>query len=306
MVAEIVLLSLILAADAFWLVFAIVWNKKNFVKQLHHRGASFAFLALQLFLIPLFITEMKNPVLVGAFVTSTAALWLFSLVFWAINFFYCIYLKGNVLVKRTLFRKTEIVLTEEGTFFKQGSDGIPTSRPAAFFTSHWWWITVVSADGSASISFSVRHAEGDGQALLRKMETLVPEYVGAHYQKKGKFKITKKVLRDSIIVSIVFNSGKRKTMPVLNKAQDGGSYHPHFVVDGTSDYLGVEFIESDLENFDQEGFALVRMSYLGIHGVDYSKLVKGAKFSIMEGSDQVGHGVVTGRPDPKLAWNSPE
>ena len=238
MVAEIVLLSLVLAVDAFWLVFAIFWNKKNFVKQLHHRVASFAFLALQLFLIPLFLIQMKNPVLVGAFVTYTAGLWLFSLVLWVWNFFYCIYLKGNVLVKRTLFRKTEIVLTEEGTFFKQGSDGISASRPAAFVTSVWWMITVVSADGSASISFSVRHAEGDGQALLRKMETLVPEYVGVHYKKKGKFKITKKVLRDSIVVSIVFNSGKRKAMPALNKAQDGGSYRPHFVVDGTFDYLG--------------------------------------------------------------------
>ena len=87
-----------------------------------------------------------------------------------------------------------------------------------------------------------------------------------------------------ILVKVKFYSGARKSFPCLCYA-----YRPHFVVDGDSEMLGVEFLESDFNEFDVFGEAIVKLLY---DGVGYHKLQKGAKFSIVEGATSVGEGYV--------------
>ena len=65
-------------------------------------------------------------------------------------------------------------------------------------------------------------------------------------------------------------------------------YRPHVVV-GDSEYLGVQFdLPSELR-FDIE---YVLNMYPLYKNVDYSPLVEGASFSIMEGGKKVGEGRV--------------
>lgn len=86
-------------------------------------------------------------------------------------------------------------------------------------------------------------------------------------------------------VKVKFNSTTRKSFPCLYYA-----YRPHFVVDGDSEILGVEFLESDLNEFDVFGEAIVKLLY---DGVGYRKLQKGVKFKIVEGgATVVGEGYV--------------
>lgn len=89
---------------------------------------------------------------------------------------------------------------------------------------------------------------------------------------------------NTLLVRVKFYSDKRKSVPSMYYA-----YRPHFVVDGDCERLGVEFIESDLNEFDKFGDAVVRLVY---DGVNYSKLAVGVKFKIVEGSTVVGEGCV--------------
>ena len=86
---------------------------------------------------------------------------------------------------------------------------------------------------------------------------------------------------------VIFDSTKRHVFPILN----GKVYMPHFVIENTTDYLGIAFVSSDLNEFDLEGEAIVCALYEST-GVDYQKLVPGARFAIMEGKNKVGNGEV--------------
>ncbi|HTM56378.1 MAG TPA: hypothetical protein VL175_20270 [Pirellulales bacterium] len=71
-------------------------------------------------------------------------------------------------------------------------------------------------------------------------------------------------------------------------------YRPHFRVrDGNGEYLGVQFIDGPdgAVRPGQDTFATVRFAYEP--EVDYSALVVGAEFDIMEGGKVVGAGKVT-------------
>lgn len=87
-------------------------------------------------------------------------------------------------------------------------------------------------------------------------------------------------------VKVKFFIDKRNSFPSLNYG-----YRPHFVINGDTEMLGVEFLESDLKEFDKFGEAKVKLFY---DNVDYSKLSKGVTFNIVEGSSVVGEGKVSG------------
>lgn len=82
-----------------------------------------------------------------------------------------------------------------------------------------------------------------------------------------------------------FANGFRKTPPF------GTMYRPHFVVKGTSEYLGIQFEELEKTAFEEEIVANVKPLYIST-GVDYSALVPKASFEIREGSHIVGEGTV--------------
>ena len=85
--------------------------------------------------------------------------------------------------------------------------------------------------------------------------------------------------------TVTFFSKKRRTLPNLNN----GIYYPHFVIKGTEEYLGINFIDGEEVIFDQQIGANVLPVY---ETVDYSALQAGTEFFIMEGGNIVGEGSV--------------
>ena len=85
--------------------------------------------------------------------------------------------------------------------------------------------------------------------------------------------------------TVTFFSKKRRTLPNLNN----GIYYPHFVIKGTEEYLGINFIDGEEVIFDQQIGANVLPVY---ETVDYSALQAGTEFFIMEGGNIVGEGIV--------------
>ena len=88
----------------------------------------------------------------------------------------------------------------------------------------------------------------------------------------------------SLRVMVKFYREKRKSIPTSNYG-----YRPHFVVRGDSEYLGIEFIESELNEFNVFAEAVVKLLY---DNVGYHKLKEGVSFDILEGSTVVGEGYV--------------
>ena len=89
----------------------------------------------------------------------------------------------------------------------------------------------------------------------------------------------------TICCTVTFFSKKRRTLPNLNN----GMYYPHFVIKGTEEYLGINFIDGEDVIFDQ----LIRANALPVNeNLDYSSLQVGTEFLILEGSLIVGEGLV--------------
>lgn len=85
-------------------------------------------------------------------------------------------------------------------------------------------------------------------------------------------------------VMVNFYPNKRNSFPPLNYG-----YRPHFVVNGDSELLGIEFSGCDLKEYSVFGEAVVKLLY---ENVGYHKLEKGVCFKIVEGSTAVGEGYV--------------
>lgn len=89
-----------------------------------------------------------------------------------------------------------------------------------------------------------------------------------------------------IYIKIKFFEAKRTTKVSLSD----GNYRPHFVIKNDSEYLGVQFIDGEEFVFEKELVGIVQPIY--IDTIDYSKLIPGTEFFILEGKNLVGEGVV--------------
>lgn len=89
----------------------------------------------------------------------------------------------------------------------------------------------------------------------------------------------------TLICSVKFYSKKRKLPPNLSNS----NYYPHLVIKGDTEYLGVYFIDGEEVVFDREVIASALPLY---EDIDYSGLIKGAEFMIMEGGNKVGEGII--------------
>ena len=89
----------------------------------------------------------------------------------------------------------------------------------------------------------------------------------------------------TISCTVTFFSKKRRTPPNLNN----GMYYPHFVIKGTEEYLGINFIDGEDVIFDKQIGANALPVY---ETVDYSALQAGTEFLIIEGGNIVGEGIV--------------
>ena len=90
----------------------------------------------------------------------------------------------------------------------------------------------------------------------------------------------------------IFWSGKRKIPPSLVS----GKYCPHFVVTGTTEYLGVCFLDRTECTFDTPALGNAQPLYPDT--IDYAPLENNAEFLIYEGANAVGKGRVLGRTVP--------
>ena len=89
----------------------------------------------------------------------------------------------------------------------------------------------------------------------------------------------------TICCTVIFFSKKRGTPPNLNN----GKYCPHFVIKGSEQLLGVNFIDGEDVIFDKP----IQANTLPVHEiVDYSALQAGTEFLIMESGNIVGEGIV--------------
>ena len=89
----------------------------------------------------------------------------------------------------------------------------------------------------------------------------------------------------TICCTVTFFTEKRRIPPNLNN----GKYCPHFVIKGSDQQLGVNFIDGEDVIFDNP----IRANALPVNeDIDYSALQAGTEFLIMEGSDVVGEGLV--------------
>ena len=80
-----------------------------------------------------------------------------------------------------------------------------------------------------------------------------------------------------------FADSYRKNFP------SGTAYRPHFVIKGTTEYLGIEFLNLDEMPLGEEILSDIKFLY---NNVDYSALAAGTTFEIKEGAHIVGEGVV--------------
>ena len=89
----------------------------------------------------------------------------------------------------------------------------------------------------------------------------------------------------TICCTVTFFTEKRRTPPNLNN----GKYCPHFVIKGSAQQLGVNFIDGEDVIFDKQIGANPLPVY---ETVDYSALQAGSEFLIIEGGNVVGEGIV--------------
>lgn len=99
--------------------------------------------------------------------------------------------------------------------------------------------------------------------------------------------------RSVLHVKVVFWSGKRKAPPSLVSEK----YCPHFVVTGTTEYLGVCFLDgTECYAFDEPAFGNAQPLYPDT--IDYAPLENNAELLIDEGNGAVGKGRVLSRTVP--------
>ena len=89
----------------------------------------------------------------------------------------------------------------------------------------------------------------------------------------------------TICCTVTFFTEKRRTPPNLNN----GKCCPYFIVKGSDQLLGVNFIDGEDVIFDKP----IQANALPVYEtVDYSAIQPGAEFLIMEGGNIVGEGIV--------------
>jgi len=82
-----------------------------------------------------------------------------------------------------------------------------------------------------------------------------------------------------------FENGGRPCLP------EGSGYSPHFVVQGSSDYLGVRFLDTPKELFAEQAY-IQKVQLIYEPDIDYKPLSKGKLFSVLEGGKTVAVGEV--------------
>ncbi len=100
----------------------------------------------------------------------------------------------------------------------------------------------------------------------------------------GRYELEKMNLINDNLVFLREDEGGRPCMPV------GTGYAPHFVPEGTEEYLAVRFLDVPEAALQGSHFEVsVQLIY---DSVDYSNLSKGVQIQIREGGNTVGTGEI--------------
>lgn len=132
----------------------------------------------------------------------------------------------------------------------------------------------------------IKEADGDSEEINKIDEEFINYY---RNYKNISFENNKAIYSNKVCIKYeivcAFDSKKRESFPDLNS----GIYRPYLVINGTSEYLGIEFESSNLKEFDKEDKAIIRSLY----NLDmYENLIPGASFTIREGRKIVGKGII--------------
>jgi hypothetical protein len=99
---------------------------------------------------------------------------------------------------------------------------------------------------------------------------------------------------EALLTMLPATKGGRAS-PIYPRGVAAGShYMPHFRVGETGEYLGVAFVGGP-ECLSPGESAIVTVTLFYAGRVDYSQLVPGASFSVLEGNRVVAHGEVLRR-----------
>lgn len=132
----------------------------------------------------------------------------------------------------------------------------------------------------------IKEAGGNVETINRIDEEFINYY---RNYKNVSFENNKAIYTNKVCIKYeivcTFDSKKRERFPDLNS----GIYRPHIVINGTTEYLGIEFESSNLKEFDREDKAIIRSLY----NLDmYENLIPGVSFTIREGRKIVGKGKI--------------
>ena len=85
-----------------------------------------------------------------------------------------------------------------------------------------------------------------------------------------------------LFVEVIFHAGQRRNLPKTG-------YCPDAIFNKLGDYWGITFTELQVDKFDNPTLSIIIFTFLDCH---YKEVCLGQKFSIMEGSHQVGEGKI--------------
>ena len=99
-----------------------------------------------------------------------------------------------------------------------------------------------------------------------------------------------------VSIHLVPTESGGRTSPLYLGDKQAGQYRPHLrVIDGSSEMLGVAFIDGPDGPLSPGGSAHATIKALYEPLVSYEELVEGARFEILEGPHVVGYGEVVRR-----------
>ena len=85
-----------------------------------------------------------------------------------------------------------------------------------------------------------------------------------------------------LFVEVIFHAEQRRNLPKTG-------YRPDAIFNKLGDYWGITFTELQVDKFDNPTLAIIKFTFQDCH---YKEVCLGQKFSIMEGSHQVGEGKI--------------
>lgn len=161
MILDVILSSLLLFFHLSSFIFCLIWRKKYFYKCLHQSTAGFAFFFISTFIGIVFpilgFTFLDNGSSGTKCLIFAIVLCPFILLFSVYCLCFCIYIKGNHVIKRVLFFEEKINLKDPETIVEHRIESL--------------WIIISSKD-KVTIRIFEKGIEGEPQSFVEKCKKI--------------------------------------------------------------------------------------------------------------------------------------